>query len=69
MHTLADPLRYAGRNYAERPATICGDVRRNYRELTARCRRLGGALHGLGLRSAIVSLFSPPIHINISRPI
>jgi len=51
MHTLADPLRYAARNFAERPATICGDVRLNYRELTARCRRLGGVLHGLGLET------------------
>jgi long-chain acyl-CoA synthetase len=51
MHTLADPLYHAARNYADRPATICGDVRLNYRELTARCRRLGGALQGLGLEA------------------
>ncbi|MEE8173474.1 MAG: AMP-binding protein, partial [Alphaproteobacteria bacterium] len=51
MHTLADPLRHAARNFAEHPAIICGDIRMNYREMTARCRRLGGALQGLGLES------------------
>ncbi|MBT6828617.1 MAG: AMP-binding protein [Rhodospirillaceae bacterium] len=51
MHTLADPLRHAARNYAGSPATICGDVRLNFRELTARCHRLGGALQGLGLKT------------------
>ena len=49
MHTLADPLHHAARHYADNLATICGDVRLTYRELTARCRRLGGALHALGL--------------------
>ena len=49
MHTLADPLRHAARHYADNPATICGDIRMPYRELTARCRRLGGALTALGL--------------------
>jgi len=49
MHTLADPLRYAGRHYAGNPATICGDIRMNYAEMTARCRRLGGVLRALGL--------------------
>ncbi len=51
MHTLADPLNHAARNYADSPATICSDVRLNYRELTERCRRLGGALNGLGLKT------------------
>lgn len=51
MHTLADPLHHAARHYADKPAVICGDIRMDYRELTARCRRLGGALKGLGLES------------------
>ena len=49
MHTLADPLRHAARHYADNPAIICGDIRMNYAEMTARCRRLGGALKALGL--------------------
>ena len=49
MHTLADPLRHAARHYAGNLATICGDIRMNYAEMTARCRRLGGALKTLGL--------------------
>lgn len=49
MHTLADPLRHAARHYADNPAIICGDIRMNYAEMTARCRRLGGALRALGL--------------------
>jgi len=50
MHTLADPIRHAARNYVDRPAIICGDIRMTYREMTARCRRLGGALQSLGLK-------------------
>ena len=49
MHTLADPLHHAARHYADYPATICGDIRLTYAEMTARCRRLGGALTALGL--------------------
>ena len=51
MHTLADPIHHAARNYADSPAVICGEIRMNYREMTARCRRLGGALAGFGLES------------------
>ena len=49
MHTLADPLHHAARHYADYPATICGDIRLTYAEMTARCRRLGSALTALGL--------------------
>ena len=59
MHTLADPLRYAAWHYSGNPAVICGDVRLNYGQFTGRCKRLGGALQGLGLepgdRVAILS--------------
>ncbi len=51
MHTLADPLRHAARHFASHPAIICGDIRMNYGEVTARCRRLAAALRALGLET------------------
>ena len=49
MYTLADPLNHAVRVGADRVATVCGADRQTYADLWRRCRRIGGALDGLGI--------------------
>jgi long-chain acyl-CoA synthetase len=49
--TLADTLRRAEKLFADRIAIRDGEVKITYRELADRCRRLAGALAGLGVRS------------------
>jgi long-chain acyl-CoA synthetase len=51
MNTLADPLHHALRSAPDREALSCGSVRESYRELHSRCRKLAGALFGLGLEA------------------
>jgi long-chain acyl-CoA synthetase len=50
MHTFADPLRRALGVAASDVAVVCGDHRLTYAETWQRCRRLAGALHGLGVQ-------------------
>ncbi|MFN0089862.1 MAG: class I adenylate-forming enzyme family protein [Acidimicrobiales bacterium] len=49
MATFLDPLSRALRVAADRTAVIDGALRYDYAELDRRCRRLAGALYGLGL--------------------
>ncbi len=49
MHSFAHPIRHAERTRADHTGVVCGDVRQSYAEIAARCRRLAGALAGLGL--------------------
>ncbi len=49
MHNFASPLERALRVASDRTAVICEDRRHTYAELGDRCRRLAGALAGLGL--------------------
>jgi long-chain acyl-CoA synthetase len=59
LHTLADPLRRAFAVAPNQLAVVCGDQRLTYAQTWARCCRLAGALHRLGLtagdRVAIVA--------------
>lgn len=50
MTTMADPLEHARLTAGERPAAVCGDLTVTFSETWVRCRRLVGALRGLGLR-------------------
>ncbi len=62
MYTFANPLDRALRTVPDACAVVCDGRRRSYAELASRCRRLAGALYGLGLqkgdRVAVVSLNS-----------
>ena len=62
MYTFAEPLNRAVRTSPDACAVVCDDRRLSYAELAARCRRLAGALRGLGLehgdRVAVISLNS-----------
>ena len=49
MYTFAAPLERAQRVAGGSCAVVCGERRRTYAELGSRCRRLAGALSGLGL--------------------
>jgi long-chain acyl-CoA synthetase len=49
MYTFATPLDRALQIAPDSCAVVCGDRRQTYRELSARCRRLGGMLGALGL--------------------
>jgi len=49
MYTFVAPLGRALRIAADSCAVVSGDHRRTYAELGSRCRRLAGALRGLGL--------------------
>ena len=49
MNTFATPLAHAERNNHARTAVVCRDDRFTYAEFVARCRKLAGALDGLGL--------------------
>jgi long-chain acyl-CoA synthetase len=63
LNTLVTPLAHALRTGPDRVAIIDGDLRRSYRELAHRCRKLAGMLAGLGVepgeRVAILSANSP----------
>ena len=48
--TLISPLRSAMHVGAGRPSMTCGDDHLTYADTWNRCRRLAGALHGLGLQ-------------------
>jgi long-chain acyl-CoA synthetase len=50
MYTFASPLDRALRTVPEACAVVCGGRRRSYAELALRCRKLAGALYGLGLK-------------------
>ena len=62
MYTFALPLDRALATAARSCAVVCQDNRRTYAELGSRCRRLAGALRGLGLvpgdRIGVISLNS-----------
>ncbi len=49
MHTFADPLSHARRVFGRRTGVVCGDERFSYADLWRRCRRLAGALAGMGV--------------------
>jgi long-chain acyl-CoA synthetase len=62
MYTFANPLHRALTTVPDVCAVVCDGRRRSYAELARRCRKLAGALYGLGLREgdrvAVVSLNS-----------
>src|SRR5881392_3666197 len=49
MTRMVGPLRRACQIAPDAEAVICGDVRLTYAETWERCRRLAGALRGLGV--------------------
>ena len=60
---MISPLRRATIIGADRVAASCGDVRLTYRQTWERCRRLAGALRGLGLdRGDRVALVATNCH-------
>jgi long-chain acyl-CoA synthetase len=63
MATMISPLRRAVLVGANRPAVRCGSVELTYPETWERCRRLAGALRGLGLEEGDrVGIVSPNCH-------
>lgn len=50
MNTLYSPLARACQVAADRPATVCGDIRHTYTQLHQRCQRLAGALQQAGMQ-------------------
>ncbi len=63
MPSIISPLRRAERVAADRDAATCGGVRLTYGQTAERCRRLGGALRGLGLSSGDrVAVIGPNCH-------
>ena len=63
MASVISPLRRAERIQPDREAVTCGGARLTYRETAERCRRLGGALHELGLsRGDRVAVIGPNCH-------
>jgi fatty-acyl-CoA synthase len=48
---ISEQFSVAAREFADREAVICGDVRLTYHELTLRVDRLPAGLSGLGVRS------------------
>src|SRR3954469_569392 len=60
---MISPLRRARQVGAGRVAATCGEVSLTYAEMWERCRRLVGALHGLGVgRGDRVAVVSPNCH-------
>src|SRR5919199_4547379 len=60
---MISPLRRATQVAADRTAVVCGDVRLSYAEMADRCRRLVGALRGLGVQPGDrVAIVSPNCH-------
>ena len=51
MQTVCDLLEFNARTYAHETALIFGDQRLTYAQYVERGRRLGSALHRLGMRS------------------
>ena len=63
MPTMISPLRRAVQVAGGGPAVTCGEVTLTYAEVWERCRRLVGALRGLGLREGDrVAVVSPNCH-------
>ena len=63
MTTMIGPLSRAMQVAPERPAVTCGELRLTYAETWDRCRRLAGALRGLGLdRGDRVAVVGPNCH-------
>ena len=63
MSTVLDPLRRAVAVGGPDVATICGDVELSYGQTWQRCRRLLGALHGLGVGEGDrVAIVGPNCH-------
>src|SRR4051812_32209244 len=63
MATMISPLRRAVQVGADRPAVACGGVAITYAEMWERCRRLAGALRGLGVvEGDRVGVVSPNCH-------
>jgi long-chain acyl-CoA synthetase len=60
---MISPLRRAVQIAADRPAVACGGIALTYAEMWERCRRLAGALRGLGLvEGDRVGVVSPNCH-------
>src|SRR3954452_3094351 len=63
MATMISPLRRATQVAADRTAVVCGGARLSYAEMAERCRRLAGALYGLGVAQGDrVAVVSPNCH-------
>jgi acyl-CoA synthetase (AMP-forming)/AMP-acid ligase II len=63
MVTMTAALRRAEQTAADDTAVICGTDSFTYAELADRCRRLGGALRGLGLEAGDrVAVVGPNCH-------
>src|SRR3954463_6902300 len=63
MATMISPLRRATQVAADRTAVVCGGARLSYAEMAERCRRLAGALYGLGVAQGDrVAVVSPNSH-------
>jgi long-chain acyl-CoA synthetase len=63
MATMISPLRRATQVGAGRAAVRCGPLELTYAEMWERCRRLAGALRGLGLQEGDrVGVVSPNCH-------
>src|SRR5919202_687148 len=63
MATMISPLRRATQVAADRTAVVCGGVRLSYAQMDERCRRLLGALRGLGVQAGDrVAIVSPNCH-------
>jgi long-chain acyl-CoA synthetase len=63
MATMISPLRRATQVAADRTAVTCGSTELTYAEVWDRCRRLVGALRGLGLEEGDrVGVVSPNCH-------
>ncbi len=50
MHTFVDPMYRAQKMFPDKVAMVCGETRTTYRDMWSRCRRLAGALRGMGLQ-------------------
>src|SRR5690349_19079716 len=60
---MIGPLHRAAQVAGERPAVACGDSALTHAEMWERCRRLAGALRGLGLgRGDRVAIVGPNCH-------
>src|SRR5919202_5562421 len=60
---MISPLRRATQVAAARPAVTCGEVSLTYAETWERCRRLVGALRGIGLEAGDrVAVVAPNCH-------
>jgi long-chain acyl-CoA synthetase len=50
MLTIADTIDHARRNFPEREALACGDIRLTYEAFYDRCRRLVGVMQNIGMQ-------------------